>query len=181
MLIFEENEHCVICYGKGPRNTEEDSIPRLKLATATISVNIGDKLKKELEYEDIKGHYWTDSKVVLGFKSNESRHFHTYVANRVQLIHEHTTPSQWHYVETALNTADEGSRGMSPEDFMKKSELIKGPDFQKEPVESWLKEGTYEEHMDADSPEVKKVKVNTSMVRESSDILKRFQQFSSWL
>jgi len=152
----------------------------LKLATATISVNIGDKLKKELEYEDIKGLYWTDSKVVLGFKSNESCHFHTYVANRVQLIHEHTTPSQWHYVETQLNIADEGSRGMSPEDFMKKSEWIKGPDFQKEPVESWLKEETYEEHMDADSPEVKKVKVNTSMVRENSDILKRLQQFSSW-
>ena len=43
------------------------SIPRLELAAATISVNIGDKLKNELEYEDIKDQYWTDSKVVLGF------------------------------------------------------------------------------------------------------------------
>ena len=40
------------------------SIPRLELAAATISVNIGDKLKNELEYEDIKDHHWTDSKVV---------------------------------------------------------------------------------------------------------------------
>ena len=156
------------------------SIPRLELAAATISVNIGDLLKNEFEHEDFKDHYWTDSKVVLGFISNESRRFHTYVANRVQLIHEHTTPSQWHYVETALNTADEGSRGMSPKDFVEKSEWIKGPDFLKEPVESWLKEETYEEHVDSDSPEVKIVKVNTSAVKESSDILKRLERFSSW-
>ena len=156
------------------------SIPRLELAAATISVNIGDKLKNELEYEDIKDYYWTYGKVVLGFISNESRRFHTYVANRVQLIHEHTTPSQWHYVETALNTADEGSRGMSPKDFVEKSEWIKGPDFLKEPVESWLKEETYEDHVDSDSPEVRNVKVNISAVKENSDILKRLRRFSSW-
>ena len=70
------------------------SIPRLELAAATISVNIGDKFKNQLEYDDIKDHYWTDRKVVLGFISNESRRFYTYVANRVQLIYEHTTLSQ---------------------------------------------------------------------------------------
>ena len=156
------------------------SIPRLELAAATISVNISDLLKNELEYEDIKDNYWTDSKVVLGFISNESRRLHTYVANRVQLIHEHITPSQWHFVESALNTADEGSRGMSPMDFVEKSERIKGPDFLKGPVESWLKEETYEEQVDSDSPEVKIVKVNTSAVKESSDILKRLERFSSW-
>ena len=156
------------------------SIPRLELAAATISVNIGDKLKDELEYEDIKDYYWTDSKVVLGFISNESRRFHTYVANRVQLIHEHTTPSQWHYVETALNTADEGSRGMSPKDFVEKAAWITGPDFLKEPAKSWLKEETYEDHVDPDSPEVKNVKVNISTVKESSDIVKRLRRFSSW-
>ena len=102
------------------------------------------------------------------------------MANRVELIHEHTTPSQWHYVETALNTADEGSRGRLPKDFVEKSEWIKCPDFLKEPVESWLKEETYEEHVDADSPEVKDFRVNASAVKENSDILKRLQRFSSW-
>ena len=151
------------------------------MAAATISVNIGDKLKNELEYEDIKDHYWTDSKVVLGFIGNKSRRFLTYVANRVQLIHEHTTPSQRHYVETALNTADEGSRGMSLKDFVEKSEWIKGPVFlKKKPVKSWLKEETYEEHVDSDSPEVKNVKANTSAVKESSDIFERLEWFFSW-
>ena len=91
------------------------------MAAATISVNVGDKLQNEMEYENIKDHYWTDSKVALGFIGNESRRFHTYVAHRVQVIPEHTTPSQWHYVETTLNTADEGSRRMSPKDLAEKS------------------------------------------------------------
>jgi len=103
------------------------SIPRLELAAATISVKIGDTLKKELEYEDIEDHYWTDNKVVLGFISNESRGFHVYVANRVQLIHDQITPSRWHYVDTATNTADEDSRRMSPKDFVEKFQMDHGP------------------------------------------------------
>ena len=156
------------------------SVPRLELAAATTSVKIGDTIKSELEYENIEDHYWTDSKVVLGFISNESNRFHVYIANRVQMIHDHTTPSQWHHVEGALNTADEGSRGVSPKDFVEKSKWIEGPDFLKEPVDSWLKIDNYENSLDPESPEVRKVKVNTSTVKESSDICKRLQRFSSW-
>ena len=107
------------------------SIPRLELAAASVSVKIGDILKDELEYENIEDHYWGDSKVVLSFISNESSRFHVCVVNRVQLIHDHTTPSRWHYVETASNTANEGSRGMSPKDFVEKSQWIQGPNFLK--------------------------------------------------
>ena len=141
--------------GKGPCNTEEDSqYPEIGIGC----------------------HYWTDrnSKVVLGFISNELNRFHTYIANSVQLIHKQTTPSQRHYVET-----DGGSRGMSPKDFVEKSEWIKGPDFLKEPVGSWLKEEKYEEQVDADSLEITNVNFNTGMVEESSDILKRPAIFQS--
>ena len=41
------------------------SIPRLELATATLSVDIGDILKNELEYGNNED-YWMDSKAVLG-------------------------------------------------------------------------------------------------------------------
>ena len=64
---------------------------------------------------------------------------------------------------------------------MEKSEWIKGPDFLKEPVESWLKEETYEDCVESDSPEVKIVQVNTSAAKKKSHILKRLQRFSSWL
>ena len=142
------------------------SIPRLELAAASVSVKIGDVLKDELEYENIEDHYWTDSKDVLGFISKESSRFHVYVANRVQLSHDHTTPSQWHYVQTTSNTADEGSRGMSPKDFVEKSQWIQGPDFLGKPTSSWPNEKSYKDTVDPDSPEVKSTKVNTCVVKK---------------
>ena len=33
---------------------------------------------------------------------NEARRFHTFVANRVQAIRDHTSPDQWHYVDNKL-------------------------------------------------------------------------------
>ena len=68
-------------------------------------------------------------------------------------------------METPLNTADEGSRGRSPIDFVENSEWIGGPD--------WLKEESNADHVDSDSPEVRNVEINISAVKESSDILKR--------
>ncbi|KAK3744063.1 hypothetical protein QZH41_020593 [Actinostola sp. cb2023] len=57
---------------------------RWKLASALVSVNVSAFLKKELAYNDIDELFYSDSKVVLGYISNEARRFHTYVANRVQ-------------------------------------------------------------------------------------------------
>jgi len=110
-----------------PRKTV--SIPRLELAAAAVSVRVADVLKNELDYVRIEEFYWTDSKVGLGFINNESRRFHVYVANRVQLIRDYTSPSQWRYVESASKLADEGSRGLNAGSFLQKSRWMKGPDF----------------------------------------------------
>ena len=67
-------------------------------------------------------------------------------------------------------------------DFVDKSKWIEGPDFEflKEPKDKWLETESYEDNVDQDSPEVKNVKVNTTIVKESSDILERLGRFSSW-
>ena len=51
------------------------TIPRLELTTATVSVRVATMLKEELDYEELHGLYYADSKVVLGFISNESSRF----------------------------------------------------------------------------------------------------------
>ena len=61
------------------------SIPRLELAAATVSAKMTDALKDELTYEGLQEYYWTDSKVVLGYISNESKRFHVYVGCKVQV------------------------------------------------------------------------------------------------
>ena len=78
-LVDEDGRnHCSLVLGKV-------TIPRLELTAATVSVRVANVLKEELDYEELQDFYWTDSKVVLGFISNESRRFHVYVANRTQM------------------------------------------------------------------------------------------------
>ena len=70
------------------------TIPRLELTAALVSVRIGVILRKELGYEQITEVFWTDSKVVIGYISNDARRFHTFVANRVQKIRDRTSTDQ---------------------------------------------------------------------------------------
>ena len=106
--------HCSFVVGKSRVTPLKPvTIPRLELTAAVVSVRVATQLAKELRLENVEQIFWTDSKVILGYISNESRRFHVYVANRVQEIQDKTSPKQWKYVETKSNPADEGLRGIS--------------------------------------------------------------------
>ncbi|XP_060601270.1 uncharacterized protein LOC132754627 [Ruditapes philippinarum] len=104
------------------------TIPRLELTAATVSIKISNLLKKELHYEAATHHFWTDSRVVLGYISNDSKRFHVFVANRVQQIRDFSDPSQWRYIETTQNVADIASRGAMVSELVN-SKWFTGPDF----------------------------------------------------
>ena len=142
-------------------------------------MKIADVLKEELDFNEMTEVYWTDSKVILGFISNESRRFHVFVANRVQLIRDHTTPSQWRYVDSASNPADEASRGVSPKDFVQKSQWLTGPAFLWKTEEFWPVQEKPCEDKDM-FPEVKKLTTHITVTQERSDMLRRLERFSDW-
>ena len=131
------------------------TISRLELTAATVSVRVANVLKEELDYEELQDFYWTDSKVVLGFISNESRRFHVYVANRTQFIPDQTSSDQWRYVESESNAADEGSRGVNAKDFIGKSRWIRCPEFLWQTEDHWPRQGSYENEIQENCPEVK--------------------------
>ena len=153
------------------------------MTAATVSVKVGAMLKEELKIDNIKDVYWTDSKIVLGYISNESRRFRVYVANRVQMIRSHTEKRQWMFVPTDENPADFVSRGLQ---FNSKDvhKWFNGPAF------LWKKdycEGLLEEsHVISDSdPELVRAKaVNVYTISTSEDehnILKSLQNnVSCW-
>ena len=86
------------------------TIPRLELQAAVLAVRMQANLAQEMSIMFDKTYFWTDSKVVLGYIHNESRRFHVYVANRINVIREASYPNQWHHVPGAKNPADVLSR-----------------------------------------------------------------------
>ena len=69
-------------------------------------------LMSELQFGITKGVFWTDSQVVLSYIKNQTRHFKTFVANRIQTINDHSDVVQWQYVPSKSNPADHGSIGL---------------------------------------------------------------------
>jgi hypothetical protein len=108
------------------------TIPRLELTAAVVSVKVSEQLQKELECEEMVEHFWTDSKVVLGYIANESKRFHVFVANRIQQIQERTIREQWHYADTKSNPDIpwySKSGGIRMQDLVNGSRWINGPAF----------------------------------------------------
>ena len=88
------------------------AIPRMELVAATLSVKFSALLRKELQLLNVKKTFWADREVVLGYIRNESRKFKVFVANKIEMIKNHTYVHQWHYVGTKDNPADYSSRGI---------------------------------------------------------------------
>ena len=105
------------------------SIPRMELTAAVVSVNVTTMLKSELDYENLKSVYYTDSEVVIGYINNEARLFHIYVGNRVQYIRDRSNPEQWHHVPGKDNPADEASRSLTASQLLKNTRWFHGPEF----------------------------------------------------
>ncbi|XP_057316876.1 uncharacterized protein LOC130657906 [Hydractinia symbiolongicarpus] len=105
------------------------TVPRLELSAANTSTKVATQLKMELNINLLSEVFWTDSKVVLGYITNQSRKFRLFVANRVQTIHEASSVEQWRYVSSSQNPADDASRGQTVFNFIKNGRRLSGPKF----------------------------------------------------
>ena len=81
------------------------TIPRLELCAAVLSTQAIRRVLRELTIEVNEITFYTDSKVVLGYIQNESCRFYTYVANRIQIIRQASSPEQWKNINTSVNPA----------------------------------------------------------------------------
>ncbi|XP_033109301.1 uncharacterized protein LOC117110650 [Anneissia japonica] len=124
------NTHCAFVLGKTRLSPlKVMTIPRLELSAAVLACAVSQTIRKELEIP-VKGvTFWTDSTSVLQYIRNESRRFHTFVANRIEKIHAVSDPSQWRYVDTKSNLADEGSRGIHACEITEDCMWLRGPEF----------------------------------------------------
>ena len=88
------------------------TLVRLELQAARCACDIYVILCRELGLRAVPVFLWLDSMVVLGYINNESRRFHTFVANRVSHIREYTIPNSWWKVASKENPSDLLTRPM---------------------------------------------------------------------
>ena len=159
------------------------TIPRLELCAAVLGAELSELITEELQQKPESVSYYSDSKVVLGYISNDSRRFYVYVSNRVERIRRTSAPHKWNYVVTHLNPADLATRSVEGSD-LKESMWHTGPKFlyNSDPTASNHNGETTAEILPED-PEVRKdVKVFATHVEARTTLIgsERFSRFSKW-
>ncbi|XP_077973538.1 uncharacterized protein LOC144428324 [Styela clava] len=130
-LIDEHSRvHCAFLMGKSRlAPIKPVSVPRLELTAAVLAVRLGAIIRKELDLSLRQCVFWADSTAILQSIRNSSKRFTTFVANRLTTIEQNCDISNWRYVPTKLNPADDGSRGVSVDRFLNRDRWLRGPDF----------------------------------------------------
>ena len=82
------------------------TIPMLELSAAVLANTIDRVFREELEFAIDKSIFWSDSTSVLQYTRNVDKRFHTFVANRLAVIHDGSQPVQGRYAPTSDNPAD---------------------------------------------------------------------------
>ena len=108
------------------------SVPRLELCGALQGSKAAYEVRRELGISHSKCHYYTDSRVIIGYLLNRKRHFKRYVSRRVDLIANLTADAPWAYVATRQNPADLACRPHTPEQLARSS-WLSGPEFLADP------------------------------------------------
>ena len=88
------------------------SIPKLELVAATLAARSDAMIKRELVSDEmvLTSTFWTDSMVVLYMLKNSSKRFPVFVSNRLSQIEEASSHTQWRFVASKQNPADDGTR-----------------------------------------------------------------------
>ena len=176
------NVHCSFLLGKSRlAPVKHMTIPRLELSAAVVAVKMDSLLRREIRLEVTKSIFWTDSMIVLQYIKNTTKRFQTFVANRVSIIHDGSSPTQWRYVDTKSNPADDASRGLSASEMLSSRRWKHGPDFLWEDESQWPVVPQRSPDLLLDDQEVKKEAKVCIAVTDSEDRLEQmFKRYSSW-
>ena len=103
------------------------TVPKLELQSALLAARLKGEITQALIVTVNQVFKWTDIATVLQrINSNEKQLI--FLANSVREILEYNSVDQWNHVATKDNTAENGTRGMSAENFQLSS-CVKCPHF----------------------------------------------------
>ncbi|XP_063386208.1 uncharacterized protein LOC134672238 [Cydia fagiglandana] len=110
------------------------SIPRLELQAAVLACRLAVTIKSEVNFAITNLYLWTDSKTVLMWINSDARDYQRYVSHRLAEIDNLSKRSDWHWVPSESNPADEATRMDWPNN---KGMWLSGPPFLCNPQVPW--------------------------------------------
>ena len=105
------------------------TIPRMELCGGVLLAKLLASTASDLEIPKKHLYAWCDSTIVLGWLNKPLSSLVVFVANRVREISTRVDTQQWRYVNTAENPADYASRGIFPEELIRKEMWWCGPQW----------------------------------------------------
>ena len=167
--------HCTFTLDKSRvAPLKQMTIPRMELAAAVVAVKVAFQLQTELDFPLENTHFWSDSYI-----RNEEARYNTFVANRVALIREYSSPSQWNYVPTHQNLADDASRGLDGDALLECESWRNGPEFLWKSQSEWPPQPDSYSIDDTDA-EVKQVSCGATASHQDSIFFRFMTYFSDW-
>lgn len=148
------------------------STPRLELQAALVGSRLASKIVESHQIKIGERFFWSDSKDTISWIRSDRRRYSQFVAFRVGEILETTEMSEWKWIPTKQNVADEGTKWQKLPDLSPNSRWYRGPEFLWRNMERWPQfedPGTTTEELRA--------RISHHTVRES---LINFQNFSRW-
>ena len=130
LRLVKDRIHCTFLVGKAClAHLKAMTVPRMELSAAVLAVQLYKLLREELDIPIIQSAFWPDSTCEIQYIRDQSKRFHTFVANQLSVIHESSEPYQWRQVRSELNPADDVSRGLTVDEMILNSKWLTGPQF----------------------------------------------------
>ncbi|XP_058840296.1 uncharacterized protein LOC131695790 [Topomyia yanbarensis] len=113
------------------------SIPKLELKAAVLGVRLLDSILKSHTLPISKRFFWTDSTTVLAWIQSDHRKYLKFVAVRVGEILMMSDQTEWRWVPTKLNIADDAIKWKSEPNLNSNSPWFCGQSFLQDAEEHW--------------------------------------------
>lgn len=148
------------------------SVPRLELQAAVLACRLASTVVKEQGLLISSRYLWSDSKTVLKWIHSDPRDFQKFVSHRLAEIDQKSKTSEWRWVPSADNPADEATKMHWPTNCKL---WFTGPPFLHLSKDQWPV-NEYDMTCDSDLERVEKVHV----IRQYEPLIK-IERFSTWI
>ena len=170
--------HCKLIGSKSKVAPKQPlSIPRMELMAAVLGVRLATMIVSMHKFPTVKRIFWSDSNTVLSWLQADPRRYKQFVMFRVGEILEYSKISEWWYVPTKDNVADDATKWKKQFTFNMKDRWFAGPEFLLHDSSKWPKP-----HSKPTSTSLEDIRSHLLMlhVRSRSECCIDLKRFSTW-